>query len=137
MYTYTAGGTGLDAAMPPWVREGGLEAWIQRMMDPSVRARVAKEMDDPHPGYENLYLHAGAEGMILAAFKSDKLKPLTGKTLAEVARIRHTSPEETAMDLCFDLGVAASCTIGSLLIYTSPGCQRRRCVACAARRPLS
>jgi len=104
MYTYTAGGTGLDAAMPPWVREGGLEAWIKRMKDLAVRARVVKDMDDPHTGYENLYIHAGADGMLLAAFKSDALKPLTGKTLAEVARMRHSSPEETAMDLVIEDG---------------------------------
>jgi N-acyl-D-amino-acid deacylase len=104
MYTYTAGGTGLDAAMPPWVREGGLEAWIQRLKSPDVRARVAKEMDDPHAGYENLYVKAGSDGMILAAFKSDKLKPLTGKSLTEVASMRHESPEDTAMDLVVEDG---------------------------------
>ncbi|HXH89964.1 MAG TPA: D-aminoacylase [Thermoanaerobaculia bacterium] len=104
MYTYTAGGTGLDAAMPPWVREGGPEAWTQRMQSPEVRARVAKEMDDPHAGYENLYLKAGPDGMILAAFKSEKLKPLTGKSLTEVANMRHESPEDTAMDLVIEDG---------------------------------
>lgn len=104
MYAYTAGGTGLDAAMPPWVREGGLEAWIQRMKDPAVRARVAKEMADPEAGYENLFLKAGADGMILAVFKNDKLKPLTGKSLGEVARLRNTSPQETAMDLVIEDG---------------------------------
>ena len=104
MYTYTAGGTGLDAAMPPWVREGGLEAWTQRMKSPEVRARVAKEMNDPHAGYENLYLKAGPDGMILAAFKSEKLKPLTGKSLTEVANMRHESPEDTAMDLVIEDG---------------------------------
>jgi N-acyl-D-amino-acid deacylase len=104
MYTYTAGGTGLDAAMPPWVREGGIEAWISKMKDPVNRARVIKDMDDPHPTYENLFLHAGADGMILAAFKNDALKPLTGKTLAEVARMRHSTPEETAMNLVIEDG---------------------------------
>jgi N-acyl-D-amino-acid deacylase len=104
MYTYTAGGTGLDAVMPPWVREGGLEAWIHRMKDPVVRARVIKEMDDPHAEYENLYPKAGPDGMILAAFKNDELKPLTGKSLAEVARMRNKSPEETAMDLVIEDG---------------------------------
>ncbi len=104
MYTYTAGGTGLDAAMPPWVREGGLEAWTQRMKNPEVRARVAKEMNDPQAGYENLYLKAGPDGMILAAFKSEKLKPLTGKSLTEVANMRHESPEDTAMDLVIEDG---------------------------------
>jgi N-acyl-D-amino-acid deacylase len=104
MYAYTAGGTGLDAAMPPWVLEGGLEASIQRLKDPAVRARVAREMNDPNAGYENLYLAAGPDGMILAAFKNDALKPLTGKTLAEVARLRNKSPQETAMDLVIEDG---------------------------------
>ena len=104
MYTYTAGGTGLDATMPPWVKEGGLEAWIERMKDPANRARVEKEMEDPHAGYENLYLKAGAEGMVLAAFKCDKLKPLIGKTLAEVAQMRHESPPRAAMDLVIEDG---------------------------------
>ena len=99
MYTYTAAGTGLDAAMPPWVREGGLEALAQRMKDPRVRARLAKEMDDPHASYENLYTKTGPQGMVLAAFKNDELKPLTGKSLAEVASLWHESPEEAAMDL--------------------------------------
>ncbi|HEY2678376.1 MAG TPA: D-aminoacylase [Steroidobacteraceae bacterium] len=104
MYTYTAGGTGLDAVMPPWVREGGLDAWINRLKDPAARARVVKEMDDEHADYENLYPKAGPDGMILAAFKNDELKPLTGKSLAEVARMRHKSPEETAMDLVVEDG---------------------------------
>jgi N-acyl-D-amino-acid deacylase len=104
MYTYTAGGTGLDAAMPPWVREGGLEEWAQRLKNPEVRARVAKEMDDPHADYENMYAKAGPDGMILAAFKSEKLKPLTGKSLTEVASMRHESPEDAAMDLVIEDG---------------------------------
>jgi len=102
MYTYTAGGTGLDATMPPWVREGGQQAWIQRMKDPATRARLAREMQDPQAAYENLYLKAGPEGIVLAAFKNDALKPLTGKSLAEVARMRHESPAEAAMDLVIE-----------------------------------
>jgi N-acyl-D-amino-acid deacylase len=104
MYNYTAGGTGLDATMPAWVREGGLEAWIQRMKDPAVRARLVKEMDDPNAGYENLFLAAGPDGMILAEFKSEQLKPLMGKSLTEVARMRGKSPEETIMDLVVEDG---------------------------------
>ena len=104
MYTYTAGGTGLDATMPAWVREGGLDAWIQRMKDPAIRTRLAREMDDPQAAYENLYLKAGADGMILAQFKNDALKPLIGKTLAEVAQTRHESPQETIMDLVIEDG---------------------------------
>ena len=99
MYTYPAGATGLDAAMPPWVQEGGLEAWRKRLQEPAIRARVAKEMTTPTDQWENLFLAAGPDGVLLAGFKSEALKPLTGKSLAEVARMRGTSPEETAMDL--------------------------------------
>ena len=99
MYTYTAGATGLDAAMPPWVQEGGLEAWRKRLGDPAVRARVEREMNAPSDAWENLFLAAGPEGILLAAFKSEALKPLTGKTLAEVAKLRGKSPAQTAMDL--------------------------------------
>jgi len=100
MYTYTAGATGLDAAMPPWVQEGGLEAWRSRLEDPATRARVAREMRTRTTAWENLYLAAGSpENVLLVGFKQDSLKPLTGRTLAEVARMRGTSPEEMAMDL--------------------------------------
>ncbi len=104
MYTYTAGATGLDAAMPTWVQAGGLEEWIKRLKDPAVRARVAAEMKKPGSDWENLYFGAGADKMILSGFKNDTLKPLTGKTLAEVASTRGKSPEETAMDLVVEDG---------------------------------
>jgi N-acyl-D-amino-acid deacylase len=104
MYTYVAGATGLDAAMPPWVQDGGLEAWIERLRDPAVRARVITDMRDPAPGWENLYLHAGAGGTLLLAFKNPKLKPLTGRTLASVAKERGVSPEDAAIDLVIEDG---------------------------------
>jgi N-acyl-D-amino-acid deacylase len=105
MYTYTAGATGLNAAMPTWVQSGGLEAWIARMKDPATRARVIAEMRNPHPGtWENLYGAAGADGVLLLAFKNPKLKPLTGKTLAEVAKMRGVSPEDAAIDLVIEDG---------------------------------
>jgi N-acyl-D-amino-acid deacylase len=105
MYTYTAGATGLDAAMPPWVQDGGLEKWIERLKDPAVRAKVKAEMDDPHPKtWENLYGGAGPDGTLLLAFKNPALKPLAGKTLTEVAKMRGKSPEETAMDLVIEDG---------------------------------
>lgn len=103
MYTYTAGATGLDAAMPPWVQEGGLEAWRKRLQDPAIRARVRKEMDDPRGSWDNLYLATGSpDKVLLIGFKNEKLKPLTGKTLGDVARMRHTSPEDAAMDLVIE-----------------------------------
>ena len=100
MYTYTAGATGLDATMPPWVQSGGLEAWEKRLQDPEVRARLLKEMRTPSNDWENLLLLSGGpQNVLLVSFKNPKLKPLTGKTLAEVAKMRGKSPEETAMDL--------------------------------------
>jgi len=105
MYTYTAGATGLDAAMPTWVQSGGLEAWIKRMKDPAVRARLVKEMRTPSQEWENLLLLAGSpERVLLISFKNPKLKSLTGKTLAEVAKMRGKGPEETAMDLVIEDG---------------------------------
>jgi N-acyl-D-amino-acid deacylase len=104
MYTYPAGGTGLDAAMPTWVQAGGLEAWIERLKQPAVRRRVAAEMSAPGKEWENLYLGAGAEGMILSDFKNPALKPMAGKTLAEVARMRGKSTADTAMDLVIEDG---------------------------------
>lgn len=103
MYTYTAGATGLDAAMPPWVQEGGLKEWKRRLQDPAIRRKVLKEMVTPTDAWESLYLAAGSpEKIMLVGFKQDSLKYLTGKTLAEVARLRGKSPEETAMDLVVD-----------------------------------
>ncbi|MGO9988586.1 MAG: N-acyl-D-amino-acid deacylase family protein [Steroidobacteraceae bacterium] len=112
MYVYNASATGLDAAMPIWVQDGGLEKWITRLKDPSVRARVAAEMRNPHPkDWENVYAGAGgATGVLFLSFKNPALKPLTGKTLAEVAKMRGVSPEDAAMDLVVedgaDVGVA-------------------------------
>ncbi len=104
MYNYTAGATGLDASMPPWVQEGGYEAWKKRLQDPEIRARVLQEMKTPSDAWENLYLGGGPDGMLLAGFKNDALKPLTGKTLAAVAKERGKSPEETAIDLVIEDG---------------------------------
>ncbi len=103
MYNYTAGKTGLDAAMPLWVQEGGLDAWVARLKDPAMRRRVRQEMAAPGADWENLYLAAGsADNLLLVEFRNDSLKPLTGKTLAEVAQMRGKSPEDTAMDLVIE-----------------------------------
>ena len=103
MYTYTAGATGLDAAMPPWVQEGGHDAWVARLKDPGIRARVVEEMKQDSDAWENLYLAAGGpENLLLNGFKNNDLKHLTGKTLAEVAQLRGTSPEDTIIDLVIE-----------------------------------
>ncbi len=105
MYTYIAGATGLDAAMPPWVQEGGIEDWSKRLRDPAMRKKVLAEMRDAHPAtWENLYGAAGAEGTLLLSMKNPALKPLIGKTLAQVARERGVSPEDAAIDLVIEDG---------------------------------
>ncbi len=105
MYNYVAGATGLDAAMPPWVQEGGYEKWSERLQDPKIRQKVIEEMKTPTDAWENLMLLAGSpDKLLLIGFKADSLKYLTGKTLAEVAEMRGTSPEETAIDLVIQDG---------------------------------
>jgi N-acyl-D-amino-acid deacylase len=103
VYTYPAGSTGLNASMPPWVQEGGFAASLERMKDPELRRRIVREMGQESDQWENLYLGAGSpDNILLVGFKNPELKPLTGKTLAEVAAQRGTPPEETAMDLIFE-----------------------------------
>ena len=105
MYNYIAGATGLDASMPPWVQEGGYDAWAERLLDPEIRAKVKTDMMAKGDGWENLYFAAGTpENLLLVGFKNDSLKYLTGKTLKEVAGMRGISPEETAMDLVVEDG---------------------------------
>ncbi|MEQ8313679.1 MAG: D-aminoacylase [Gammaproteobacteria bacterium] len=104
IYTYTAGSTGLDAAMPPSVQEGGYEAWRERLMDAEIRQRVLVEMTTPTDEWENLYLSAGAEGTLLVGFRNEALRPYIGMTLAEVAELRGSSPEDTAIDLVIEDG---------------------------------
>ena len=100
MYTYTAAGTGLDACLPPWTEEGGYPALFKRLRDPATRAKIAAEVKIDTDKWENLYLAAGSpDKILLVGFKSEKLKPLTGKSLAEVAKIRGKDPIETIMDL--------------------------------------
>jgi microsomal dipeptidase-like Zn-dependent dipeptidase len=110
MYCYDAAATGLSAAMPPWVQEGGYERWRDRLRDPAVRSRVVQEMKTPSDDWENLLLMSGsAEKVLLVGFNNPDLKHLTGKTLAEVARQRDKSPEETAMDLVIGDGSRVEC----------------------------
>ena len=103
MYTYTAGATGLDAAMPPWVLDGGYDAAYKRLEDVETRKKIAQAIRMPSADWENLYLAAGsADRVLLVEFKSDALKPLTGKTLAEAAKLRGEDPVETIMNLVLE-----------------------------------
>lgn len=105
MYLYTAGATGLDASMPPWCQEGGYNAWVARLKNPELRARVKREMTTPSDDWENFFLAAGSpEKILLVGFKSEALKKYTGMTLAKVAGLRGEAPEETVMNLVIEDG---------------------------------
>jgi N-acyl-D-amino-acid deacylase len=100
MYTYPASSTGLSAALPPWVHEGGHRAMVERLQDPVLRERVRREMAGAEENWESTFRAAGsAEGVLLVGLRTDELKPLIGRTLAEVANMRGKTPEETLMDL--------------------------------------
>ncbi|PYP85618.1 MAG: aminoacylase [Blastocatellia bacterium AA13] len=103
MYTYPAGATGLDAAMPPWAEDGGYDALFKRLRDPEERKKIAAAIRTPSDDWENLYLAAGSpDRILLVEFKSEKLKQYTGKTLAEAAKLRGKDPVETVMDLVLE-----------------------------------
>ena len=103
MYTYIAAGTGLDATMPRWVQEGGHDAWVARLKDPAIREKLRHEMTTPTDEWENVYLMTGSpDKMILTGLRSERLKPLIGKTLAEVMAERGTSAPDTMMDLVIE-----------------------------------
>ena len=105
MYTYPAGATGLTASVPPWAQDGGFEELVKRIKDPATRKRILDEMSTPTDKWENLFLSAGSpEGVLLVGFKNDKLKPLTGKSLGEVAKMRGTDPQNTILDLIVEDG---------------------------------
>jgi N-acyl-D-amino-acid deacylase len=108
MYMYTAGGTAVDASLPPWVHDGGPEAMVARLKDPAIRAKVIAAMREEHPkDWENLYQQAGAEGMLLLAVKHAALKPLIGKTIADIAKERGVSAEDAIVDLVIEDDAAA------------------------------
>jgi N-acyl-D-amino-acid deacylase len=105
VYTYPAGATGLNVTVPPWVQEGGFDASLERMSDPELREQIIREMNTPSDEWENMFLMAGSpENILMVGFKSEALKPLTGKTVAEVAAMRGTTPEETILDLIVEDG---------------------------------
>jgi N-acyl-D-amino-acid deacylase len=108
MYTYTAGGTSLDASLPPWVHDGGSAAMIARLKDPATRAKVIAAMKEEHPkDWENLYRQTGPDGMLLLAVKHAELKPLIGMTISEIAKMRGVEPEEAIIEIVIEDDAAA------------------------------
>ncbi len=105
VYTYPAGATGLNVTVPPWVQEGGFETSLERMSDPQLREQIIQEMNTPSDEWENMFLMSGTpDNIMMVGFKSEALKPLTGKTVADVAAMRGTTPEETILDLIVEDG---------------------------------
>ncbi|HLZ16220.1 MAG TPA: amidohydrolase family protein, partial [Cyclobacteriaceae bacterium] len=105
MYTYTAGATGLDASMPPWVQEGGIGEWIKRLKNPVIRKKVLEEMRTPTNKWENMLRTVGSPDHVLfLGFATDSLKKYVGRRLSEVSKLYHKSPEETVMDLVINDG---------------------------------
>ncbi|HEX4953271.1 MAG TPA: D-aminoacylase [Thermoanaerobaculia bacterium] len=104
MYTYTAGATGLAATMPPWVQEGGQQPFLARLADPAVRERLRGEMAKASDGWENFFLAAGPEKILLVDVRKEELRPLIGKSLAEAARLRGKDAAETVFDLIVENG---------------------------------
>ena len=90
----------MTASFPPSLQDGGFDKLWKRLQVPSIRMKMKKAMNTNATDWENLYYGAGSlDKVILLAFKQDSLKKYTGMTLQEVATMRGTSPEETAMDL--------------------------------------
>ena len=92
VYPYTASSTGLDTGIAPWAHEGGETAMIARLRDPEHRARVKAEMG----------LFAGPDNILVIGFRNPALKPLTGKSLAEVAAQRGRDWRDVVMDLIIE-----------------------------------
>lgn len=99
MYSYPYSGTGLSSCIPPWAHEGGFEKLLERLRDPQARKRIKADMQTPSDEWENMFLANGPEKILLSGFRTDELKPLTGKTLGEVAAERGTAPDDTLLDL--------------------------------------
>jgi len=116
MYPYVAGGTALASSLPPWVADGGTEKLLERLKDPSVRARIKQEMATEHTDWENLYLGSGgASGVLVSGIVNKDLKPYDGKTIAEIAKIQKKEP----LDALFDLVLADKAQTGALYFIAS------------------
>jgi len=99
MYPYPAGATALASALPPWVADGGVKKLLERLKDPSTRARIKKELAGDHPDWENLFYDCGGgTGVLIASAEKPDLKQFEGKTVDDVAKVWKKTPEDTLMD---------------------------------------
>jgi dihydroorotase/N-acyl-D-amino-acid deacylase len=102
-YAYTAWSNGLSAFIPPWAHDGGTAKLLERLRDPSLRARILKEMDIPSNDWDNEWEELpGPEAIIICSVHNPKLVPLQGKTMAEVAKMWGKDPKDTILDLLIE-----------------------------------
>jgi dihydroorotase/N-acyl-D-amino-acid deacylase len=99
-YPWTAGSNGLDACLPPWVREGGTDRLVARLKDPAVRERVKREMAEDSDGWNNQwYGSGGGAGVLVASVLAPSLKKFEGKSLEEIGNAEGKDPRDALIDL--------------------------------------
>jgi len=112
VYPWDRASNGLDACLPPWVREGGREALLKRLADPALRERVKSEMAKESSQWENQYLGAGGAGGVMVAEVLDfQLKRYEGRTIARIAEEEKKDPRDVVIDIVRADGANASCIL--------------------------
>ena len=115
-YPYVAGGTALASSLPPWVADGGIQKLLERLRDPSIRARIKREMATDHTDWENLFYDCGGgAGVMIAGVVNPELKKYNGKTVAEMAK----GENKQELDALFDFVLNDSGQTGALYFMAS------------------
>ncbi len=116
MYPYVAGGTALASSLPPWVADGGMAKLLERLKDPTTRAKIKTEMGADHPQWENLFFDSGGgEGVMVSGVVNPDLKKFDGKTVAQIAEAQ----KKTQLDALFDFILADQGQTGALYFIAS------------------
>jgi N-acyl-D-amino-acid deacylase len=111
-YPWEAGSNGLDACLPPWIREGGHEKLLERLKDPALRERARNDMAEDSSVWENQYFGSGGpDGVLLASVLAPSLKVYEGKTVAQIAALVKKDPRDAVMDLVLADRANSSCII--------------------------
>ena len=111
-YPWNRASNGLDACLPPWVREGGREALLKRLADPATRERVKADMAQESADWENQWLGAGGgDGVMVAEVLSPKLKPYEGRTIASIAAAEKKDPRDVVIDIVLADRANAACIL--------------------------
>jgi N-acyl-D-aspartate/D-glutamate deacylase len=102
-YPYTAGGTGLEATIPSWAFDGGVDSLRARLKDPAIRARLKREVETGSPGWWNVVEASGGwKNVVLANARNEQNARYVGKNLAEIAKEMHKDPRDAAWDLVLE-----------------------------------